>query len=232
MRRIVICLLLLFITASPAGACIGARYAGIGWCGVAVADDATASYWNPAALVWASDGFVYDNIYKRTAFAYKQGKYGVHGCDDWGKTYFDISCGFQINENSAWGLSIGYHYAKYSFVTAYYRGIFPSVSYIHKITPNLNFGVLLQGLHNLRPGVCYQNKYFLLSIESYDLLSISVPAEFKIGVEFYPLDFLVLRTSFNDGVMKYGFGIKNQKYSFDGFWDTNTLYIGISYYDC
>ena len=101
-RHTVICVLLLTLFASPASACIGARHAAMGWCGVAISDDATASYWNPAALVWARDGFVYDSIYNRTAFAVKRGKYALHCCDECDKIYFDISRGFQINEKSAW----------------------------------------------------------------------------------------------------------------------------------
>lgn len=232
MRRIVICLLLLFITASPAGACIGARYAGIGWCGVAVADDATASYWNPAALVWASDGFAYDSIYNRTAFAVKRGKYALHYCNEWDKIYFDISRGFQINENSAWGLSVGYYYAKQFFPYCNYRGICPSVSYFYKINPNLSFGVLLQGMCNLRPGVCYKNERLLISIEYYDLLDVYELQNFHAGVEIYLLD-LTLRIGYDRDVLRYGLGIKNKKCTFDAYWENNsslqdTLYFGIS----
>jgi len=54
MRKFVLCLVMVLTFASPAAACIGARQAAMGWCGVAISDDATASYWNPAALVWIS----------------------------------------------------------------------------------------------------------------------------------------------------------------------------------
>lgn len=222
-RQVIICMLLFILFATPVDACIGARYAGLGWCGVAVADDATASYWNPAALVWASDGFTYDNIYKRTAFAYKQGKYAVHCCNEWDKIYFDISRGFQLNENSAWGLSVGYYYAKQFFPYCNYRGIRPSVSYFYKINPNLSFGVLLQGMCNLRPGVCYKNDRFLISIEYYDLLNICESQNLHAGIEIYLLDFLTLRVS-NDENIIIGFGIKNDKYTFDGCWKKDSIY--------
>ena len=232
MRQVIVCLVLIVLFAAPVDGCIGARYAGLGWCGVAVADDATASYWNPAALVWASDGFVYDSIYNRTAFAVKRGKYALHYCDEWNKIYFDISRGFQINENSAWGLSVGYYYAKQFSFYCSYRGITPSVSYYHKISPALSFGVLLQGMCNLRPGVCYKNERLLVSIEYYDLLDVYELQNFHAGVEIYLLD-LTLRIGYDRDVLRYGLGIKNKKCTFDAYWENNsslqdTLYFGIS----
>src|SRR5690554_998325 len=215
MKRVMLCLAILLTIASPAAACIGARQAAMGWCGVAISDDATASYWNPAALVWAKDGFVYDNIYRRTAFAYKQGKCALHGCDERDKIYFDISRGFQINENSAWGLSIGYYYAKHSFPYCNYRGVRPSISYFHKINSALSFGILLQGMCNLRPGICYKNNYFLVSMEYYDLLDVYELRNLHTGIEIYLLDFLTLRVGCADNMIVYGFGIGNDKYMFD-----------------
>jgi len=63
MRKFVLCLVLVLTFASPAAACIGARQAAMGWCGVASSDDAAAAYWNPSKIPFSNNQVSLDVFY-------------------------------------------------------------------------------------------------------------------------------------------------------------------------
>lgn len=214
MRRIVICLLLLFITASPAGACIGARYAGIGWCGVAVADDAAASYWNPAAIVWAKDGFMYGSIWGSKDFAAKYGSFGFHCVDEWDKWYWCISYGHQLNQNLAVGFNVGWAECNNCYLP--YNGPTADISYLYRVN-GFSFGVLAQNLGNIRPEIAYSTEFVTLSAGIYDLLNVYSLRDFHVGIEIRPFPILALRGGYNSNYedLIYGVAIKTSFLTLD-----------------
>ncbi len=194
MRKFVLCLVMVLTFASPAAACIGARQAAMGWCGVAISDDATCSYWNPAALVWAKDGFMYGSIWGGKYFAAKYGSFGFHHVDQWDKWYCKMSYGHRLNTHSAVGFNLGWAY--YNSCIPPYNGPSADVSYLYRVDGFL-FGVLAQNLGNIRPEIAYSTEFITLSAGIYDLLNVCSLRDFHVGVEIRPFPVLALRGGYN-----------------------------------
>jgi hypothetical protein len=207
LRKFVICLVMLLLIASPANACIGARQAAMGWCGVAISDDATASYWNPAALVWAKDGFMYGSIWGSTDLAAKYGSFGFHYVDQWNKWYWQIGYGHQLNKNLAVGFNVGW--AGYNNCYPPYNGPSADVSCLYRVE-GFSFGVLAQNLVNIRPEIAYSTEFITLSAGIYDLLNVYSLRYFHVGVEICPFPILALRGGYNSDYedLIYGAALK------------------------
>ena len=214
MRKFVVCLALLLLVTSPASACIGARQAAMGWCGVAISDDATASYWNPAAIVWAKDGVMYDNIWDRTVLAGKYNNFGFHYVDEWDKWYCQIGYGHQLNQNLAVGFNVGW--AEYNNCYPPYNGPTADVSYLYRVN-GFSFGVLSQSLGNIRPEIAYSTEFVTLSAGIYDLLNVYSSRDFHVGVEIRPFPILALRGGYNSYYedLTYGVAIKTSFLTLD-----------------
>ena len=219
MSKFVVCLVMLLLVTSPASACIGARQAAMGWCGVAISDDATCSYWNPAALVWAKDGFMYGSIWGSTELAAKYGSFGFHYVDQWDKWYWCISYGHQLDTDTAIGFNVGWlNYA--------YGHHYPSldIAYLHKHN-NFTFGVLAQNLGNIRPEIAYSTDYITISVGLYDLFDICKHynddgislRDLHAGIELRPVSFLALRGGYNSDYedLIYGVAIKTSFLTLD-----------------
>lgn len=219
MRKFVICLVMLLLVSSPASACIGARQAAMGWAGVAISDDATASYWNPAAMVWAKDGVMYDNFLDRTAVAAKVGNVGLHYVKEWDKAYCAIGYGHQLSNNTSIGVNVGL--ANYGNSR---DELFTDVSYIHHVG-ELTFGVLAQNFSNIRPEIAYTSNFLTVTAGFYDLFDVcknynddgASVRDFHSGVELRPVSFLALRSGYNSDYenLIYGAGIKLSFLSID-----------------
>ena len=216
MRKFVICLVMLLLVASPASACIGARQAAMGWAGVAISDDATASYWNPAAMVWAKDGVMYDNIYDRTAIAATYDRFGLCYVDDWDKTYSYFAVSHKLSESEAVGISVGTFDAKPTSLRSDYHGPTLSASYLAK-SGHFRYGLLLHNGLSVRPGIAYITKLLTVSVEVYDLFSAFWTSHYRVGIEINPLSFLALRAGFNqyDNASYYGVGLISPYCSLD-----------------
>ena len=211
MRKFVICLVMLLLVSSPASACIGARQASMGWAGVAISDDATASYWNPAALVWAKDGFMYGSIWGSKDFAAKYDSFGFHYVQDWNKSYWQVGYGHLIDNNTAIGFNIGW--SEYDYGHPH-----PSadLSFAYK-RDNVSFGVLAQDFINIRPEFAYSTKYITIVVGSYDLFDMcrhfnddgGSLQKVYTGLELRPTSYLALRGGRNSGYEEliYGAGI-------------------------
>jgi hypothetical protein len=214
MRKFVVCLVMLLLVASPAAACIGARQAAMGWAGVAISDDATASYWNPAALVWAKDGVFYDNISNRTAIAAKYQHYGFFLVDEWDKSYCLLSHGIQLTENSAFGFNIGWEHHTAGFCS--YNGPSADLSYVWA-KDGVTIAVLAQNFGNIRPALAYSNQCIVITASAYDLLNLCQLRHFQTGIEIVPVSFLAVRGGYNslyDG-FAYGVGLNASLVSLD-----------------
>jgi len=219
---VVIASILALIAVFPAQGCIGARQAAMGWCGVAISDDATASYWNPAAMVWAKDGVMYDNIGGGTAIAAKYHNYGFFFVDEWDKAYCLLSHGIQLTENSAFGFNVGWETHTAGFCR--YNGPAADLSYIW--TKNgLTLAMLAQNLGNIRPEIAYNTDYITIAAGAYDLFDICQYfdddgrslRDFHAGIELRPVSFLALRGGYNDDCeyLFYGVGICSSFFSLD-----------------
>ena len=214
MRQVIVCLVLIGLFAAPVDACIGARYAGLGWCGVAIADGPEASYWNPAAFAWARDGVMYGSIFGSKDFAAKYGNWGVHYVQDWDKWYSGIGYGFQIENNMAIGFNLGWC----SYNDEYYNHIseipFLDISFIYK-QGNFVYGTLLQNIVNVRPEVAYITDYITITAGFYDLVNLSSIFyeesfhNFHMGIELRLNSFLALRGGYNSKYdrLLYGVGL-------------------------
>lgn len=218
MKQIILALVVLMMVATPVDACIGARQAAMGWCGVAISDDATASYWNPAALVWAKDGMFYGSIWGGADFAIKINNTGFHCVKDWDKQYFSISYGHPINNRTAIGCNLGWC----SYVDGYQ---YPSLdfSFLYKFN-NFTFGVLAQNVKNIRPEIAYSTDFITIAAGFYDLFDICKHfnysgislQDFHAGLELRPISILALRAGYNtDFGYTWGVGINFKSIEFN-----------------
>lgn len=221
MKRSIIYLVLLICVSTPANACIGARHAAMGWCGVAMSDDATASYWNPAAMVWAKDGVMYDTIWDRTALAWKYNNFGFHYVDELDKWYCRIGYGYQLNKNLAVGFNVGW--AEYNNCYPPYNGPSADLSLIYR-NGDFSLGLLAQNIGNIRPEIAYNTEHFTVAAGFYDLFD-SIGYFYKynpyrrlcIGAEIRPVSFLALRGGYisNYNNLTYGVAIKTSFLTLD-----------------
>ena len=213
-RRAVVCVLLFILFAAPVQGCIGARQAAMGWCGVAISDDATASYWNPAALVWAKDGFMYGSIWDSTDLAAKYGSFGFHYVDEWDKWYCRIGYGYQLNKNLAVGFNVGW--AEYNNCYPPYNGPSADLSLIYR-NGHFALGLLAQNIGNIRPEIAYSTEFVTLSAGIYDLLNVGSLRDFHVGVEIRPFPILALRGGYNSDYedLIYGVAIKTSFLTLD-----------------
>jgi hypothetical protein len=214
MKKIIICLAMVLTFASPAAACIGARQAAMGWCGVAISDDATASYWNPAALVWAKDGFMYGSIWGSKDFAAKYDASGFHYVDEWDKWYCRIGYGYQLNKNLAVGFNVGW--AEYNNCYPPYNGLSADLSLIYR-NGHFALGLLAQNIGNIRPEIAYSTEFVTLSAGIYDLLNVCSLQDLHVGVEIRPFPILALRGGYNSDYedLIYGIAIKTSFLTLD-----------------
>jgi len=223
---------MLTLVSIPAQGCIGARQAAMGWAGVAISDDATASYWNPATFPWARNGLFCENIYDNIAIALKHDEWGFAFADQYDKTYFEFSHSFMLSSNTAIGIAAGWHADKRNepniiicdgyilvpvpqTIANLYNGPMASVSFI-SVHDYINFGVLLQGI-TVRPGICLKTDGLAVSGEIYDLFGICDNFHYRFGVEFTPVSFLSLRGGYNSEHERvtYGVGIRASFVSID-----------------
>lgn len=225
MRKFVICLVMLLLVASPASACIGARQAAMGWAGVAISDDATCSYWNPAALVWARDGVMYDSILDRTAIAIKHDCYGFHLSNEWDKFYCLVSYGKQLTNNSAFGFNVGWEEDNTYYSS--YKGPAADLSYVWS-KDNLTLAVLAQNIGNIRPAIAYKNDFAVITANVYDMLDLCQLRHFQIGMEITPIPYFALRAGYNQyyGSFVYGIGFNADFLSLDIVWLDDASYVG------
>ena len=211
MKKIIICLVMLLTIASPAYACIGARQAAMGWSGVAISDDATCSYWNPAALVWANEGFMYGSIWGSKDFAAKYGNFGFHYVQYWNKSYWQVGYGHLIDNNTAIGFNIGWSEYDYGHP---HPSADLSFAYKHD---NVSFGVLAQDFINIRPEIAYSTDFVTLSAGIYDLLNAYSVRDFHVGVEMRPFPVFALRGGYNSDYedLIYGAALKTSFLTLD-----------------
>lgn len=226
MKRSIIYLVLLICVSTPANACIGARQAAMGWSGVAIADDATCSYWNPAAIVWAKDGFMYESIWGSTDLAAKYGSFGFHYVNERDKWYYLVSYGKQLTNNSAFGFNVGWEEVNTYYSS--YKGPAADLSFVWS-KDNLTLAVLAQNIGNIRPAIAYKNDFAVITANVYDMLDLCQLRHFQIGMEITPIPYFALRAGYNQyyACLTYGVGFTASILSLDIAWLNNDPYLGL-----
>ncbi len=214
---------------------VGARALGMGNAFTAVADDASAGFWNPAGLIqWQGVKlFAVNKFHDRSDYRFdpKGIGYSYRGYSlFWGNkiaigvdsgvpdfNYYGIAR--QLGPYLAAGLSLKFKrrhpsevYQFFGYETAYDLGL------LFKPRPNLKFGCLVQNLEGygiqwLTLGISYRYaEHWLRSAPCEFSIDFALPTEGRtpelyIGAEWSPFPILPLRLGFSNGSLTGGVGI-------------------------
>ena len=208
---------------------VGARALAIGNAFTAVADDATAGFWNPAGLI-QSEGvqlFAVNKFHNRADYRFdpKGISYSYRGYSlFWGNkialgvesgvpdfNYYGIAR--QLSAYTAAGISLKFKrrhpsnvYQFFGYQTAY------DLAVLFKPRPSLKFGCLAQNLEGygiqwLTLGTAYRYAAFEFSADIAFSTEGKTP-EAYIGTEWHPFPYLPLRFGISNGALTIGIGIK------------------------
>ena len=214
---------------------VGARALGMGNAFTAVADDASAGFWNPAGLIqWQGVKlFAVNKLHDRSEYRFdpKGIGYSYHGYSlFWGNkiaigvdsgvpdfNYYGIAR--QLGPYFAAGLSLKFKrrhpsdvYQFFGYQTAYDLGM------LFKPHPNLKFGCLAQNLEGygiqwLTLGISYRYAgHWLRRAPCEFSVDVALPTEGKtpelyIGAEWHPFSILPIRLGISNGSLTGGIGI-------------------------
>ena len=207
---------------------VGARALGMGNAFTAVADDASAGFWNPAGLIqWQGVKlFGVNKFYNRDDYRFdpKGIGYSYHGYGlFWGNkialgvdsgvpdfNYYGIAR--QFGSYIAAGLSLKFKrrhpsdvYQFFGYQTAYDVGL------LFKPRPNLKFGCLAQnltgyGIQWLTLGTAYRYDAYQFSADIAFPTDGTAP-ELYIGTEWHPFPVLPIRLGISNGILTTGIGV-------------------------
>ncbi|MCY3549987.1 MAG: hypothetical protein OXH39_05955 [Candidatus Poribacteria bacterium] len=214
---------------------VGARALGMGNAFTAVADDASAGFWNPAGLIqWQGVKlFAVNKFHDRSEYRFdpKGIGYSYRGYSlFWGNkiaigvdsgvpdfNYYGIAR--QLGPYAAAGLSLKFKrrhpsnvYQFFGYETTYDLGV------LFKPHPDFKFGCLAQNLEGfgiqwLTLGIAYRYaEHWLKSAPCEFSVDVAVPTagetpELYIGAEWHPLQVLHIRLGSSNGVLTTGIGI-------------------------
>lgn len=208
---------------------VGARALAMGNAFTAVADDATAGFWNPAGLIqWQGvklfgltkfhDQHYYRFDPKGIGFSWRGNSLY------WGnKIALDVSSGVpdfnyysfarQLGPYFAGGFSLKFkrrhpseYYQFFGYHTSYDIGV------LFKPRPKLQFGILLQNLDGHRIewitlGSAYRHDTYLFSADM-AISTVGAKHEFYFGVEWVPSSLFSMRVGSSDGNITAGVGLR------------------------
>ena len=214
---------------------VGARALGMGNAFTAVADDASAGFWNPAGLIqWQGVKlFAVNKLHDRSDYRFdpKGIGYSYRGYSlFWGnKIAIGVNSGVpdfnyygiarQLGPYFAAGLSLKFKrrhpsdvYQFFGYETAYDLGL------LFKPRPNLKFGCLAQnldgyGIQWLTLGISYRySEHWLRRAPCEFSVDVALPTEGKtpelyIGAEWHPFPILPIRLGISNGSLTGGIGI-------------------------
>lgn len=208
---------------------VGARALSMGNAFTAVADDATAGFWNPAGLIqWQGVKLFgltkfHDQHYYRfdpKGIGYSWRGYSLY----WGnKIALDVGSGVpdfnyysfarQLGAYFAAGLSLKFkrrhpsdYYQFFGYHTSYDIGL------LFKPRPELKFGCLLQNLDRqniqwITLGTAYRYASYQFSADI-ALSTEGAPTEFYFGAEWTPSPFFFIRVGNSNGALTGGVGLR------------------------
>ncbi len=207
---------------------VGARALGLGNAFTAVADDATAGFWNPAGLIqWQGVKlFGANKFYNREDYrfdpkgvGYSYRGYGLFwgnkiaiGVDSGVPDFNYYGIARQLGSYVAAGLSLKFKrrhpsdvYQFFGYQTNYDIGL------LFKPLPNLKFGCLAQnlegfGLQWLTLGTAYRYAAYQFSADVALSTEGKVPALY-VGAEWAPFPVLPIRLGFSNGAWTVGIGV-------------------------
>lgn len=208
---------------------IGARALGMGNAFTAIADDATAGFWNPAGLIqWQGVKiFGTNKFYNRRDYRFdpKGIGYSYYGYSlFWGNkialgvdkgvpdfNYYGVAC--QVSSYTAVGMSLKFKrrhpsdfYQFFGYQTAYDIGV------LFKPRKDLKFGCLLQNLDSygiqwVTIGTAYRYATCEFSVDI-ALSTEGVPPELYLGAAWSPFRFLPIRFGSSNGALTVGIGVE------------------------
>lgn len=208
---------------------VGARALAMGNAFTAVADDATAGFWNPAGLIqWQGVKLFgvtkfHDQHYYRfdpKGIGYSWRGYSLY----WGnKIALDVPSGIpdfnyysfarQLGAYLAAGLSLKFkrrhpsdYYQFFGYHTSY------DIGFLFKPRPKLKFGCLLQnldgrGIQWVTLGTAYRYTSYQFSADI-ALSTEGAEPEFYFGVEWTPTTFFSMRVGSSNGALTGGIGLR------------------------
>jgi hypothetical protein len=220
---------------------VGARALGMGNAFTAVADDATAGFWNPAGLIqWQGfKVFGVNKIYNRIDYAFdpKGIGYSYHGnAFFWGnKIALGVDSGTpdfnyysfarQVNSYVAIGLSLKF---KRKHPANYYQFFGSQFSYdialLSRPSSRIQIGVLMQNFHPKRTinlislGLSYRRPRIIVSTDVIFSLSEISKSEIHIGAEWTFKKYLCLRAGISETHPTFGLGVLIWSLRFDYAW--------------
>jgi hypothetical protein len=195
---------------------------------VAISDDATVAYWNPAALVWVDNNVsvqLYDPDDLQKHIAVKSGNVGLYLTKTWRRYYGQFAYAYVLNDSSSLGIALGGSAPNNCFDNNCYS--MTSVSYLGNYK-NLRYGFLLQDFYNFRPGIAYLGKYTTISAEVYSLFDPGFRS-LRSGIEIFVLPWVCVRfgqETHQSGYKDFmcGLGISTNRFSVDwAKWDNSEL---------
>ena len=220
---------------------VGARALGMGNAFTAVADDATAGFWNPAGLIqWQGfKVFGVNKIYDRQDYAFdpKGIGYSYHGnAFFWGnKIALGVDSGTpdfnyysfarQVNAYVAIGLSLKF---KRKHPANYYQFFGSDFSYdvalLSRPSSRIQIGVLMQNLPPKRAinlisfGLSYRRPRIMVSTDFVFSLSAIAESEIHIGAEWTFNEYLRFRAGISETHPTFGLGIVIRSLRLDYAW--------------
>jgi len=217
MRKFVLCLVMVLTFASPAAACIGARQAAMGWCGVAIANDASVAYWNPSRIPFLDsqaslDVFIstYYNAPRLwyTSQSFINGKnIGVTHGVSLNREYFMFSYAYALSDRFALstGLSFDFNSREYQG-----NGLLLSGTYQGD---KFTFACLAQDM-NIRPSVAITTSLLGICFEVYDMLNHYGFQHVRVGGQFI-LGPIFISSGYNtkEQYATFGVGININEYT-------------------
>ena len=208
---------------------VGARALSMGNAFTAVADDATAGFWNPAGLIqWQGVKFFgFTKLHNRQDYRFDPKGIGYSWRGNsfyWGNKitlgvasgvpdFNYYSFGRQLGAYFATGLSLKFkrkhpsdYYQFFGYHTSYDIGV------LIKPRPYLKFGCLLQNLEGRGfQWVTFGTAYRYATIQTSADIAIStqnVDADIYLGIEWTPTSFFSMRLGSSDGSFTCGVGLQ------------------------
>jgi hypothetical protein len=175
-------------------------------------------------------------------FGCRKGRWGIglayvdvsrHAESKWrGKLWLYGALGTRITKKLSLGVKLGYRkvedpswefFEKPSIDRASPVPMIFGIGLLYKIRDNISFGVLFQGVGNVRPAISIKpNEKLLIAYGLYDLFDVvDTEHNYQVGVEYKMSKNLVLRGGFYNGNLSIGFGYISSSFNFDYYFWTH-----------
>jgi hypothetical protein len=149
-----------------------------------------------------------------------------HAYSKWrGSYWLYLAFGRRMSSNFSMGIKIGYRDIKdpsFEFFKEPTKENLADIPMIFDIgflykKENINWGLLIQGLGNIRPAVSIRvGERILINYDLYDIFSLTEGwSTYRIGIEYKIKEGLFIRYGISSGHPCFGIGYSNEWFSFD-----------------